>query len=79
MNIKDSEHILSNLKKENLNLEPFPYFNFDSFFSKTYYEDLISMKPLDEQFEKTIGFRNPVMTISLKYCKTTTNKHNTFV
>ena len=53
MNINDSEHILSNLKKENLNLDPFPYFNFNSFFSKTYYEDLIRMKPLDEQFEKT--------------------------
>ena len=53
MNINDKKYILENLNKEKLITEPFPFFCFDSFFSNTYYEELLRMKPLNEQFQNT--------------------------
>ena len=41
MKDEDKKHILSKLIEENLNLEPFPYFIFNNFFSKKYYEELL--------------------------------------
>tara|TARA_B100001123_G_C15283934_1_gene1014964 strand:- start:53 stop:775 length:723 start_codon:yes stop_codon:yes gene_type:complete len=53
MNTEDKKHILKNLNKENLFLDPFPYFIFDNLFPEQFYNRLINMKPLDDQFEKT--------------------------
>ena len=53
MTPQDKDYVLSNLKKENLTLDPFPYFIFNNFFSNDYYEKLLKMKPLDENFQNT--------------------------
>lgn len=53
MNDDDKNHILSNLTEKNLTIEPFTYFIFNNFFSNDYYQKLLLMKPLDEQYKDT--------------------------